>query len=135
MRKREDLKVGDRVIVLYREGYGNPSTAYEAEITKITKERISVKGLNKKKDGSEGTRMDFTNDDKMCHVSLLYSNYQHCNLFLGDVKEAKAADDKRVECWELFLEAKNLLDVNGENLPSSTLRKIIHLIKKEINES
>lgn len=133
MRKREDLKVGDRVIVLYSEGCGNPSTAYEAEITKITKERISVKGL--KKDGSEGTRMEFTNDDKMCHTSLINSNYQHCNLFLGDAKEAKAADDKRVECWELFMEAKNLLDGNGENLPSSTLRKIIHLIKKEINGS
>ena len=127
MRKREDLKVGDRVIVIYHEGYGNPGTAYEVEIEKITKDRISVKSIGGK---NKGIRMDFTNDDKMCHVSLLYSNYQHCNLFLGDAEEAKKADDDRVEQAELYLEAHELFEGLAHNLAPSSLRKIIHILKK-----
>ena len=125
MIKREDLKVGDKVIVIYHEGPGSPGTAYEVEIEKITKERISVKG-------KKGLRMDFTNDDKMCHTALINNNYQHCNLFLGDPKEAKKADDERVKNWELFMEAYDLFNGYGSALPSSDLRKIIHIIKKSI---
>ncbi len=124
MRKREDLKVGDKVIVIYHEGYGNPGTAYEVEIEKITKDRISVKSIG------GGVRMDFTNDDKLCHVSLLHSNHQHCNLFLGDVKEAKKADNDRVKQAELYLEANELFDDLAHELPASSLRKIIHILKK-----
>lgn len=127
MRKREDLKVGDRVIAIYYEGYGNPGTAYEVEIEKITNDRISVKSIGGK---NKGIRMDFTNDDKMCHVSLLYSNYQHCNLFLGDANEAKKADDDRVEQAELYLEAQELFEGLASDLPTSSLRKIIHILKK-----
>ena len=129
MKKREDLKVGDRIIAIYSEGYGNPGTGYEVEVTKITKDYITVKKVGP--DGL-GTAMDFTNDDRMCHRSLIYSSHQHCNLFLGTVEEAKAADNERVDSCELYLEMTNLLEEHGLNLKSATLKKIINLIKKEI---
>ena len=128
MRKREDLKVGDKVIAIYHEGCGNSGHGYEVEITKITKDYITVKKLDENRHAF-GTTMEFTNDERMCHRSLIYSNYQHCNLFLGTVEEAKKADDQRVESWELFIKAYNLLEREGDTLPPKVLEQIVKLIE------
>lgn len=126
----KDLKVGDRLIAIYSEGYGNPGHGYLVEVTKITEDYITVKRV----EGEQmfGDTMDFTNDERMCHKALIYSNYQHMHLFIGTPEEAKAADDRRVEACELYLELSNLLGEKGQNLKPSTLKKVINLIKKEI---
>ena len=126
----KDLKVGDRLIAIYSEGYGNPGHGYWVEVTKITEDYITVKRI----EGEQmfGDTMDFTNDERMCNKALIYSNYQHMHLFIGTPEEAKKADDERVEACELYLELSNLLGEKGQNLKPSTLKKVIDIIKKEI---
>lgn len=125
------IKVGDKLIAIYSEGYGNPGHGYGVEVTKITKDYITVKKLDENQH-TFGITMDFTNDERLCHRSLIYSNYQHCNLFIGTPEEAKKADDERVEACELYLELSNLLEKKGQNLKPSTLKKVIDIIKNEI---
>ena len=100
MIKREDLKKGDRVLIIPNSYYTRDKSYYNAQVTAIGPKFITVAYLYS--DDELGRTVKFYNDERMCE-----KDYSNNKLFLGTEDEYTAMLLVEYESKEIWRDINN----------------------------